>query len=140
MNQTERAWAIKTADIAGFASPWTSKEYVQAYAYPTALNFSDALKGFKGKRKSVVFHMLNRGEAGKHKCAYCGGKLNAPALAATKEHGNSVTSESPAAVKVDEHSTWIYAPGRGITGGQHYVCSWSNLLGNIYSAGRRWIS
>lgn len=140
MNQADQAWATKTLGIAGFASPWVTKPYVKAYAYPTALNFNDALKGFKGKRKSVIFHMLNRGEAGKHKCIYCGGKLNQPALAASKEHGNGVKSEGSAITTTDGHSTWTYTPGKGITGGQHYACSWSNLLGSLYAAGREWIN
>ena len=133
MNQKDAAWALKTADIAGFASPWTTKEHVKAYAYPTALNFSDALKGFKGKRTRIIFHMVNRGEAGNHKCAYCNGKLNQPSRAVTRKSGTDVTTVSQAGVKVDEHSTWEFIPGKGIAGGMHYACSWSNLLGKIFS-------
>lgn len=131
MNQRDAAWAKKTKDIAGFASPWVTKPHVRARAYPTALNFQDALKGFKGKRTVVMFHMVNRGEAGKHKCVHCGVRLDKPAGAFTKDMGNRTRVESPAAAAADEHSTWYYVPGKGIVGGQHYICSWSNLLGQV---------
>ncbi len=136
MNQNDRAWAAKTADIAGFASPWVTKPHVRARAYPVALNFSDALKGFKGKRKSVMFHMANRGEAGKQKCLFCGGRLDKPAKAVSKDMGHGVRSEQAAATKPDEHSTWHYVPGVGVVGGMHYLCSWGNLLGRVHVAGR----
>lgn len=133
MNKQEQAWAQRTKHLADFASPWSSGEGFRAYAYPTARTFEAALTGFKGKRKSVMFHMLNTGEAGMHECIACGGKLNAPARAFTKDMGNNTRVESPAGTKCDEHSTWTYYPGKGIGGGMHYVCSWSNLLGVIAS-------
>lgn len=111
-----------------FRLPWTSG----AHAYPEADTFAAAKEGFKRRRKSVMFHMSNDGEAGLIPCAYCHGKLAAPALAASAEHGNNTRSESPASLTVDKWSTWHYSPrDKSIRGGMHYVCSWSNLLGDI---------
>lgn len=131
MNKSEAAWAQRTAHLDDFASPWSSGNGFRAYAYPTARTFAAALEGFKGKRKSVMFHMLNTGEAGEHECVACNGKLNEPALAWSADMGNRTRVESPAGTKVDECSTWTYIPGKGIAGGMHYVCSWSNLFGMI---------
>jgi len=131
MNKTELAWHNKTRELDDFASPWSSGKDFRAYAYPTARTFAAALAGFKGKRKGVTFHMLNTGEAGAHDCVTCGGKLNAPAVEFTRAMGNNTRVESPAGEKVDQHSTWRYVPGKGIAGGQHYICSWSMLLGQI---------
>lgn len=133
MNKQDIAWAQRTNNMPDFASPWSRGEGFRAYAYPVARTFEAALEGFKGKRKPVIFHMLNAGEAGSHECITCGGKLSAPALAFTKHMGNDTRVESPAGVKADEHSTWTYSPGKGIGGGMHSVCSWSNLLGAIAS-------
>lgn len=131
MNKSDIAWAKRTAHLADFASPWSSGEGFRAHAYPTARTFAAAREGFKGKRNSVMFHMLNTGEAGEHECEACGGKLNEPARAYSKSMGNNTRVESPAGTKVDKHSTWFYYPGKGFSGGMHYVCSWSNLLGRI---------
>ena len=131
MNKSDIAWAERTAHLADFASPWSSGEGFRAYAYPTARTFAAALEGFKGKRKSVMFHMLNTGEAGEHEWEACGGKLNEPARAFRADMGNNTRVESPASDKTDNCSTWYYIPGKGIAGGMHYVCSWSNLLGRI---------
>lgn len=118
MNQSELAWAKKTAHLKGFASPWDrSKEGFRSFAYPTATNFADALEGFKGKRKQVMFHMTNSGEAGEIECSRCGVKLNQPA----EGMGD----------KVDKNSTWFFVPKQGIGGGQHYACSWSSIFDRV---------
>jgi hypothetical protein len=117
-----------------FRLPWTHG----VAAYPEADTFEAAKDGFKRRRKSVIFHMPNTGEAGAQTCAFCTGILREPALAATRDMGNGVRSESPASSTPDRFSTWTYVPRlKGIVGGMHYVCSWSNLLGGIYAEARR---
>lgn len=133
MNKQESAWSERTAHIADFASPWASKEGFRAYGYPTARTFAGALAGFKGKRNSIMFHMLNTGEAGEKTCIACTGKLNQPALSYSSVAGTRTRVESPAGTKVDQYSTWYYTPSRGFSGGMHYQCSWSNLLGMIHA-------
>lgn len=133
MNKQEQAWAQRTESMGDFASPWSNGDGFRAYAYPVARTFEAAMKGFKGKRKPVIFHMLNTGEAGSHECIACGGKLSDPARQFTKDMGNNTRVESPKGSKPDECSTWTYLPGRGVAGGMHYLCSWSNLLGRISS-------
>jgi len=121
---------MTTQTVTGFRLPWTGG----AHAYPEADTFSAAKEGFKRRRKGVMFHMPNTGEAGAQSCAYCGGILAEPALAASKDHGNNTRSEQSAAVKPDRFSTWHYDPrGKRVIGGVHYQCSWSNLLGAISS-------
>lgn len=116
--------------VKGFRLPWTEG----AHAYPEADTFAAAREGFKRRRKSVMFHMPNSGEAGTHKCVTCGGLLSEPALAFTRNMGNDTRVESPAGTKPDKHSTWYYDPTRkAVVGGQHYICSWSILLGRISS-------
>lgn len=131
MNQRDAAWARRTAHLDNFAAPWTSKPNVRAYAYPTATTFADALAGFKGKRKSVMFHMAHGSEADAEPCTFCEGPLGEPARAVSRDMGNGVRTEAPAAKTVDRSSTWYYVPGQGIAGGMHYQCSWANLLGRI---------
>lgn len=122
--------ATTTTERPAFRAPWTAG----AAAYPEADTFAAAREGFKRKRKSVMFHMTNEGEAGDQPCAYCGGLLREPALAAEKDHGKGVTSVSPAAAKADRHSTWTYYPDVKRFGrGNHYVCSWSSLLGDLHA-------
>ncbi len=133
MNKSDTAWAARTAHLDDFASPWSWGEGFRAYAYPVARTFDAAIQGFKGKRKGVMFHMLNSGEAGDLPCEVCGGKLSEPARAFTKDMGNNTRVESPAGAKPEATSTWHYIPGKGIAGGMHYLCSWSNLLGRIAS-------
>lgn len=116
MNKQEAAWAARTEHLAGFASPWSRGDGFRAYGYPTARDFESAREGFKGKRNPVMFHMLNTGEAGSLACEHCG--------IALKDQGKD-------ALKVDEHSTWTYVPGKGFRGGMHYACSWSALFNRI---------
>ena len=117
-----------TATRPAFRKPWENG----AHAYPEADTFAAAREGFRRVRKGRMFHMPNTGEAGQESCAYCHGKLAEPALAAERGHGNGTRSESSASASVDRMSTWHYSAARKtIYGGQHYVCSWSNLLGDI---------
>lgn len=116
--------------VQGFRLPWTQG----ACAYPEADTFAAAKEGFKRRRKAVMFHMPNTGEAGDQDCAYCGGTLREPARAASKDHGNNTRSEQSAAEKPDKWSTWYYVPAsKSVVGGVHYMCSWSNLMGMISS-------
>lgn len=137
MNQQERGWATRTAHLDDFASPWSHGKGFRAYSYPVARTFKGAIEGFKGKRNKIMFHMLNTGEAGKHTCAFCGGKLNAPALAVQRDMGSQVTVVQSAEAKIDDCSTWTYFPAtKQFAGGVHYTCSWSALFGRIYAIGR----
>lgn len=100
-----------------FRKPWTNG----AYAYFEADTFAAAREGFKRKRKSLIFHMSNDGEAGDRKCVTCGGTLREASLLPG-------SSGSP-----DRWSTWTYSPERKAVGnGQHYVCSWQSLLNRIF--------
>lgn len=122
-----------SSSIPGFRKPWTQG----AAAYFEADTFAAAKEGFKRKRKSVLFHMSNTGEAGQQDCLFCGGKLCEPAKAVTRDMGNGVRSESQGDTKVDKWSSWHYLPAsKGIAGGMHYVCSWSNLLGALHATAR----
>lgn len=104
-----------------FRLPWTNG----AHAYPEADTFEAARQGFKRRRKDVIFHMSNTGEAGKHACATCGVLLSEPADA----NGGGFTRTGNADPTPDKWSTWTYrAKEKGFSGGQHYACSWSSLL------------
>ena len=116
--------------VEGFRLPWTEG----ARAYPEADTFAAAREGFKRRRKSVMFHMPNSGEAGTRTCVTCGGSLAEPALAFKRDLPNDTHLESPAGKSPDKWSTWYYDPARkAVVGGQHYICSWSMLLGHISS-------
>jgi hypothetical protein len=125
--------ARTASPVKGFRLPWTEG----AYAYPEADTFAAAKEGFKRRRKSVVFHMPNTGEAGNEECVVCHGTLKEPALALSKPMPNNVRVEHSAATTPDKWSTWYYDPQRkAVVGGRHYICSWSFLLGTISSLGR----
>lgn len=116
-----------------FRAPWTHG----AAAYFEADTFDAAREGFKRKRKPVLFHMPNTGEAGDKPCVHCGGLLREPARAVTRAHGNGVRSEQDAAKTPDKWSSWYYDPkSKSIVGGRHYICSWSSLLGALHSSTR----
>lgn len=101
-----------------FRAPWTHR----ARAYPEADTFSAALEGFKRKRKSVMFHMTNSGEAGAYSCEHCGNMLREPSVDSTREN---------------VHSTWHYDPKtKSVRGGVHYECSWSQTLNAVEAFGR----
>lgn len=120
--------------VKGFRLHWTEG----AHAYPEADTFAAAKEGFKRRRKSVMFHMANSGEAGDQPCATCGGLLREPAREFTRQMPENVRVESPAGTRPDKWSTWYYHPQtKSVIGGQHYLCSWSMLLGDISVAGRR---
>lgn len=101
-----------------------------AAAYPEADTFAAALEGFRLRRKTVMFHMSNDGEAGDRKCIGCGGVLREPALAV-----NGTNYQAPAAQSADKFSTWDYSPKHKAVGnGRHYVCSWGLLFMRIFVA------
>lgn len=111
-----------------FRKPWENG----AYGYPEADTFADALEGFKRRRKSVMFHMPNTGEAGDHKCVVCGGTLRDLPLDREISHGRT-TVYTGGAHKPDRWSTWDYSPSRKSVGnGRHYTCSWSALMLQIF--------
>lgn len=119
--------------VPGFFPPWQGV----ARAYPVALTFEAALAGFKRKRKPVLFHMPNTGEAGRKHCAVCKGRLSAPAKAFSVKYANNVRSEGSASQARDRYSTWTYDPKlKAVKGGMHYVCSWGDLLGQVHSQAR----
>lgn len=110
--------------IPAFRQPWTNG----AHAYPEADTFEAAREGFKRRRKDVIFHMSNTGEAGQQTCLHCGVLLSEPADA--NRGGFQRTGDTEP--KPDKWSTWTYlAKQKGIGGGMHYACSWSNLLHQI---------
>lgn len=104
--------------VTGFRSPWTAG----ARAYYEADTFEAAREGFKRKRKSIMFHMTNTGEAGDQTCIVCGALLrDAEDRTKTNVTGGTATP--------DRWSTWHYVPAtKSIVGGMHYGCSWSVLL------------
>lgn len=111
-----------------FRKPWQDG----AHAYPEADTFADALEGFKRKRKSVMFHMPNTGEAGDKKCVVCGGTLRDLPLDREISSGRT-TVYTGGAPKPDRWSTWDYSPSRKSVGnGRHYTCSWAALMLQIF--------
>jgi len=118
--------------VPGFRLPWTQG----AYAYPEADTFAAALAGFKRRRKRVIFHMPNSGEAGMRKCVVCGGILGELPKERTIRSGRTETTTGPGAhMTPDKHSTWTYDPQRKQVGnGMHYTCSWSALMLRIFVA------
>lgn len=118
--------------VEGFRNPWTQG----AYAYPEADTFAAALAGFKRKRKNVIFHMPNTGEAGERTCVVCLGRLNAAPAERTITHGRTTihTGSATAGATPDKWSTWDYdAAGKRVGNGRHYTCSWNALMLNIFT-------
>lgn len=108
-----------TSSKPAFRTPWSHG----ARAYYEADTFQGALEGFKRKRKPLIFHMTNTGEAGDHDCAHCGNSLREAAVDSTS---------------ISKHSTWTYDPkSKSIGGGVHYVCSWSQLFSDLEKFERR---
>lgn len=104
--------------IEGFRNPWEGG----AKAYPEADTFSAAKEGFRRKRKGIMFHMPNSGEAGKLPCTVCGVLLKDP-------YDVNGHTPSMAHSKTDTNSTWNYDPKtKKVYGGRHYYCSWVVLL------------
>lgn len=102
-----------------FRTPWNHG----ARAYYEADTFKSALEGFKRKRKPLIFHMTNAGEAGNYDCDHCGNSLREAAVDSTS---------------ISKHSTWGYDPAtKSIRGGVHYVCSWSQLFNALEKFERR---
>ncbi len=98
-----------------FRAPWTGG----AAAYFEADSFAAALEGFRRKRKALLFHMDNRGEAGDLDCARCGHILRGSA-------------EGKLDIRPTNSSSWHYDPKtKTIVGGVHYECSWSNIFESI---------
>lgn len=98
-----------------FRAPWSGG----AAAYFEADSFEAALEGFKRKRKPVLFHMDNRGEAGDLDCAHCGSILRGPA-------------EGNLEIRPTNSSSWHYDPKtKTIVGGVHYECSWARIFDSI---------
>ncbi len=108
--------AAKTAPkIPGFRRPWEDG----AAAYFQAESFAAAIEGFKRKRKPVLFHMPNSGEAGDFTCDHCGHLLRDPA-------------EGNPHLKPNINSSWYYDPKRkAVVGGVHYEYSWSRIFNAI---------
>lgn len=105
---------MKTTMIPEFRLPWT----YGAKAYPEADTFAAAREGFKRRRKTVIFHMTNDGEAGDRLCVVCGIALREP---------------SEGRDRPDLHSTWDYSPEHKAVGnGRHYICSWTALMNRIF--------
>lgn len=102
-----------------FRKSWTHG----AKAMPEADTFAAMKEGFKRCRKSQMVHMPNSGEAGDQPCAVCGVTLREP-YAVNK-------GEAPS--KADQWSTWDYNPRTKRAVGMHYYCSWSALLGAVFS-------
>ena len=106
--------------VQGYRNPWTQG----AHAYPEADTFAAAKEGMKRKRKPVMFHMPNTGEAGDQPCITCGAKLRD--LPDTEKAPFETTGGTH---KADKWSTWHYDPkSKKVVGGQHYGCSWGTLL------------
>lgn len=98
-----------------FRAPWTGG----AAAYFEADSFAAALEGFKRKRKALLFHMDNRGEAGDLDCDRCGHILRGPA-------------EGNREFRPTNSSSWYYDPKtKSVLGGVHYECSWSRIFDSI---------
>lgn len=118
-----------------FFKPWETVDGRRNLgAYHVADTFEDALAGFKRKRKAIIFHMPNEGEAGDLPCVVCGGLLRDPNREASLRAGRT-TSEGGAGTKPDRFSTWTYDPRRKTVGnGMHYLCSWSALMLDIFVA------
>lgn len=104
-----------------YRAPWTNG----AYAYPEADTFTAAQAALIRRRKVVMIHMTNTGEAGTHTCAVCGNALNqTPNLDVI---GGTSNKTEP-----DHWSTWDYVPRiKRVVNGRHYICSWSALLTDI---------
>ena len=101
-----------------YRNPWTGG----AKAYPEADTFADLWEGVKRKRKSLLVHMPNDGEAGDILCASCGIKLR---------------DIGPDASKPDQWSTWTVYPREKKAVAQHYYCSWGSLMQEIFD--KAWI-
>lgn len=118
--------------IPEFRAPWQNG----ARAYFEADTFAAALDGFKRKRKGVMFHMTNAGEAGNHTCVVCGGRLNEVPQRREITHGRTtvVTGTTTGATPTpDRWSTWDYdAKGKRVGNGRHYLCSWNALMLDIF--------
>ena len=99
-----------------YRQPWTHG----AKAYPQADTFDALRDGTKRKRKSLIVHMPNSGEAGDVLCATCGVALRE----------KCPTSQLD---KLDERSIWTVSPRSKTAYGQHYFCSWSSLFEQIAS-------
>jgi hypothetical protein len=109
--------------VPGYRNPWTQG----AYAYPEADTFAAAKEGMKRKRKPVMFHMPNTGEAGNKTCVTCGAKLKD-----LPDMENAPFETSGGNPTPDKWSTWNYDPKtKSVVGGQHYGCSWGALLTRI---------
>ena len=97
-------------DKPAFRLPW----HDGAKAYPEADTFAAAKEGLKRRRKSLIFHMTNTGEAGNSTCVVCARLLSEPAEGSTK---------------IDPWSTWDYSPAtKNVRNGRHYICSWGSLM------------
>lgn len=108
-----------------FRKPWNNG----AHAYTEADTFAAAQEGFKRVRKSQLFHMDNRGEAGDRACVSCGEKLRD---VNASERVGVIHSSTGAPKSPDKWSTWRFDPRtKQIYGGQHYSCSWGTLLADI---------
>ena len=97
-----------------YRAPWTGG----AKAYPEADTFGDLWAGVARKRKTLIVHMPNTGEAGDVPCASCGALLRDP---------------SPDRDRPDVWSTWHVAPRSRQAAGQHYACSWGTLLSAVFA-------
>lgn len=118
--------------IPGFRAPWQDG----ARAYPEADTFAAALTGFKRKRKGVIFHMTNTGEAGDRMCVVCSGTLREAPVQKKISQGRTTihTGTTVTDVKPDRWSTWDYdAAGKRVGNGRHYTCSWSALMLQIFT-------
>lgn len=116
--------------VEGFRNPWTQG----AYAYPEADTFAAALAGFKRKRKNVIFHMPNTGEAGERTCVVCHGPLNAVPLVREVSEGRTTIRTGQTNTSPDKWSTWDYdAAGKRVGNGRHYTCSWNALMLTIFT-------
>jgi hypothetical protein len=111
-----------------FRKPWENG----AKAYPEADTFADALEGFKRRRKSVMFHMPNTGEAGEKICVVCNGRLADLPLEGEIKSGRT-TVYTGGTRTPDRWSTWDYSPKhKSVGNGRHYTCSWAALMLNIF--------